>query len=157
MFKRIDRVVAAGSVAVLARFVDALPVTSVRAMPTRPSRTTASAGPLRGFILTGGGDHGWRANAPILRRILADTGRFDVRICESPAGLTSRTLADFDLLVDDYAGPSLETTTEDAIAGFVESGKGLVITHGALASSKKNPDFRRQEAAGPGCSQDMAG
>ena len=100
---------------------------------------TRAEGPLRVLILCGGADHGSRTNSPVLKRILTGTGRFDVRICESPAGLTSRTLADFDLLVDDHAGPSLGRATEDAIAGFVEAGKGLVITHGALASSKGIP------------------
>ncbi len=134
MFLWIDRVAVAGSIAVWL----VLSTLAERA-PAADSPPKGEAGPLRALILTGGGEHDWRANAPILRRILTDTARFDVRICESPAGLTSRALADFDLLVDDYSGPSLGTTTEDAIAGFVGSGKGLVITHGALASRKGIP------------------
>jgi len=133
VIKRIDRVVV-GSIATWL----VLSTLTVRA-PASDSPPKGEAGPLRVLLLTGGGENGWRANAPILRRILADTGRFDVRICETPAGLTSRVLADFDLVVDDYAGPALETTTEDAIAGFVGSGKGLIITHGALASLKESP------------------
>jgi type 1 glutamine amidotransferase len=95
----------------------------------------APAAPLRVLILSGGGDQGGRDTTPVLKRILADTGRFDVRICESPAGLSPRTLADFDLVVDDRAGSSPAGETEKAIAGFVESGKGLVITQAALGSS----------------------
>src|SRR6185312_9194004 len=86
--------------------------------------------PSRVLILTGGGDHDWRSTAPIIRRLLDETGRFDVRVCESPVGLTGSTLADFDLLIDDYAGPSLGIETERAIANFVESGKGLIVTQG---------------------------
>jgi type 1 glutamine amidotransferase len=91
--------------------------------------------PLRVLILSGGGEHGWQRTSPILKRILTDSGRFDVRICEIPAELSPRTLAGFDLLVDDDAGPSRGSDTERAIAGFVESGKGLMITHGALSSA----------------------
>jgi type 1 glutamine amidotransferase len=98
-----------------------------------------SATPLRALILTGGGEHVGRETTPVLRRILADTGRFDVRLCESTAGLSPRTLADFDLLVDDGAGTSPGSDTERAIAGFIESGKGLVVTHGALGSSAGMP------------------
>jgi type 1 glutamine amidotransferase len=90
---------------------------------------------LRVLILAGGNEHGGRRTSPILKRILADTGRFDVRVCEFPAELSPRTLADFDLLVADDAGPAPGSDTERAIAGFVESGKGLVITHGALSSA----------------------
>ncbi len=88
------------------------------------------------LIITGQGDHDWRATAPFLRRILNDTGRFDVRVCEAPAGLTAPTLAGFDVLVDDCAASASSSDTGKAIAGFVESGKGLVITHGALSFCK---------------------
>jgi type 1 glutamine amidotransferase len=94
-----------------------------------------TAVPLKVLILCGGGDHDWRTTAPVLRRILADSGRFDAHICESPIGLTARTLADFDVLVDDHAGPSLWSESDKAIASFVESGKGIVVTHGALRDS----------------------
>jgi type 1 glutamine amidotransferase len=94
---------------------------------------------MRVLIISAQGDHDWRATTPLLRRILAETGRFDVRVCESPAGLTARTLADFDVVVDNGALTSPGTDTERVIAGFVESGKGLVITHGALGSATGTP------------------
>jgi len=129
MYSRIDRAVTvAGTAACLLSFLLSGQAFADGSLPDRsPVR-------IRVLILAGGGDHDWRATAPILRRILADTGRFEVWICESPPGLTARTLADFDVLVDDYAGPSLGSDTDKAIAGFVESGKGLVVTHGALGS-----------------------
>jgi len=90
--------------------------------------------PLKVLIISGQGDHDWRATTPFMRRILDNMQRFTVRVCESPAGLTARTLADFDVLVDDYGGPALGNGTEQAIDDFVASGRGLVITHGALGS-----------------------
>ncbi len=89
--------------------------------------------PIRVAILTDGGDHDRRAISSTLRRILADTGRFDVRTFESPAGLSGRALADFDLVVDDV--PSLGSETEASIAAFVASGKGLLVTHRGLGLS----------------------
>lgn len=62
-----------------------------------------------------------------------DTGRFDVRVNESPAGLTARSLAGFDVVVDDYSGPRLGTEAGAALEKFVGAGKGFVVTHGALA------------------------
>src|SRR4029077_17469784 len=130
MFSRIHRGVTDGGMAIwLLSIILSGRASADGLLPNR------SAAPLRVLILSGGGDDDWRATAPILRRILADSGRFDVRICESPVGLTARTLADFDVLVDDYAGPLVENDTEKAIGSFVESGKGLVVPPGALRSS----------------------
>ncbi len=102
---------------------------------------------IRVLIITGQGDHDWRATVPFLRRILADTGRFDVRVCEAPTGLNSGTLAGFDVLVDDCAASAAKSDTGKAIAGFVESGKGMVITHGAVCCCKSihTPDGDGQQ------------
>ena len=97
-------------------------------------RSASGDNPVRVLIVSGGGEHDWRRTSPVLKRILAGTGRFDVRVCEVPVELSPRILADFDLLVEDAAGPAPGSDSERAIAGFVESGKGLVITHGALSS-----------------------
>ncbi|HEV3162913.1 MAG TPA: ThuA domain-containing protein [Isosphaeraceae bacterium] len=108
-----------------------------------------AAGKLRVLIITGQGDHDGRATSSYLRRILNDTGRFDVWVCEAAAGLTSRTLADYDVLVDDHEGAAPGGETEKAIAAFVESGKGLVVTHAALPYWMGQParDANRQHAA----------
>ncbi len=89
---------------------------------------------LRALILSGDGSHDWRTTTPFLKQLLLDSGRFEVRVSESPAGMTAKTLAGFDLVVDDYAGPRLGGEAEKALEGFVGAGKGLVVTHGGLAS-----------------------
>lgn len=90
--------------------------------------------PIRVLILSGQGRHDWRESTSFLQSILAARPLFDVRINESPRGLTPETLAEFDVLVDDYDGPRWGKSAEKAVEGFVRSGKGLVVTHGALAS-----------------------
>jgi type 1 glutamine amidotransferase len=84
-------------------------------------------GALRVLILSGRNNHDWRTTTPFLRKLLADTGRFDVRVCEEPAGLTSETLSAYDAMVVDYCGPRWGTTTEKAVESFVRSGKGRVF------------------------------
>lgn len=88
-------------------------------------------GTLKVLILSGHNNHDWRASTPYLRKLLVDTRRFDVRICEEPTGITHETLAPYDVIVVDYGGPRWGEVTEKAIESFVGSGKGMVAVHGA--------------------------
>jgi type 1 glutamine amidotransferase len=69
-----------------------------------------------------------------LKRILADSGRFDVRVCESPNGLSISALSPFDLVVV-ATGLARGSDTANAVAAFVEAGKGLLVTQGAFETS----------------------
>jgi type 1 glutamine amidotransferase len=86
---------------------------------------------LRVLLLSGRNNHDWRTTTPFLRQLLVDTGRFDVRVVEEPAGLTAETLAVYELVVSDYCGPRWGPSTEQALVDFVRAGKGLVAVHGA--------------------------
>ncbi len=88
-------------------------------------------GAIRVLIFSGFNNHDWRTTTPFLRKLLTDTGWFDVRVCENPEGTTAATLSPYDALVIDYCGPRWGKTTEEAVASFVRSGKGMVVVHGA--------------------------
>lgn len=88
-------------------------------------------GAIRVLILSGQNNHDWRTTTPCLRRLLLNTGRFDVRVNEEPTGMTAQTLAVYDVVVLDYNGPRWGPTAEAALSSFVRSGKGLVVVHGA--------------------------
>ena len=122
MASRIERIKKLCALAVGVLLV-ALPTWTVSAADSRP----------RVLILAGESESN-RATAPILRRILNDSGRFDVRVCESPAGLTPKTLDGFDLVVDG-GGFADDGPTARAVSGFVASGKGLVVTRGGPGGS----------------------
>ncbi|HVY71031.1 MAG TPA: ThuA domain-containing protein [Verrucomicrobiae bacterium] len=104
------------------------------------SQVRAGSSPLRVLILTGAGTHDWKITAPLLRQLLDDTGRFETRICETPAGISAPTLAPFDVVVDDYLGPRLGKDAEKAIEEFVKSGKGLIVLHSALMAFNDSKD-----------------
>ncbi len=129
MFTRIERAVTAGGIAVCVFAVGLWGQSTARGSVDQPA-----ADAVRVLIISGQGGHDWRSTTPFLRKVLANTGRFDVRVCEAPAGITAQSLEDFDVLVDDYAGPALGSDTEKAIVRFVKSGNGLVITRGAIGS-----------------------
>ncbi|NWG14334.1 MAG: ThuA domain-containing protein [Acidobacteria bacterium] len=85
------------------------------------------------LILTGESDypyHDWRSTTPFLRGLLEKTGRFDVKAAEEVRGLTSRSLARYQVLVLNYNGPRWGTETERAVEEFVREGKGMVALHG---------------------------
>jgi type 1 glutamine amidotransferase len=88
-------------------------------------------GKIRTLLLSGRNNHDWRSTTPFLRKLLVDSGRFDVRVVEEPAGITARTLAVYDLVVSDYCGPRWGADTEQALSEFVRGGKGYVAVHGA--------------------------
>jgi uncharacterized protein len=93
--------------------------------------TLFKPGAIRALILTGQNNHDWRATTPVLRTMLLNTGRFDVRVNEEPTGMTSATLAPYDVVILNYNGPRWGRTAEKALEDFVRSGKGLVGVHGA--------------------------
>ena len=102
-----------------------------RAQPL-PAALSARPAKLRALILSGEGEHDWRTTTPWLRQLLVDSGRFEVRVNEAPAGISATSLAGFDVVVDDYSGPRLGSEAEAALEAFVSAGKGLVVTCGGL-------------------------
>jgi type 1 glutamine amidotransferase len=91
------------------------------------------------LIITGQNGHDWRGTTPVLRKILEDTGRFEVRVTEEFRGAGAETLAPYDLVVLNYyerGRPELRwgERADLALADFVRSGKGLVIYHFAVAA-----------------------
>jgi hypothetical protein len=94
----------------------------------------AGAAPIRALIFSGSNNHDWRTTTPHLEHLLENTGRFEVRVVEEPAGTTSATLAGYDVLVLDYQGRRWGAGTEKAVEDFVRGGKGLVVVHAASYS-----------------------
>ena len=96
---------------------------------------------LQALIITGQNtaSHDWRATTPVLRKILEDTGRFDVRVTEEFRGAGAETLAPYDVVVVNYyesRKPALRwgERAEMAFENYVRGGKGLVIYHFSLAA-----------------------
>ncbi len=111
------------------------PQLTVRHAAAAPSASGPSAAtlPLQVLIVSGGGRRDWRGTALLLRQVLSDSG-FEVRVSETPAGISAMTLAPFDVVVDDYDGPAPGGSAEHVLDAFVAAGKGLVVTHAGLGA-----------------------
>lgn len=92
------------------------------------------------LIITGRHVHYWPDTTPVLRKVLEDTGLFEVRVTEEFRGATSRTLDEYDLLVVNYYDRRQAENlrwgeeTEKSFEDFVKSGKGLVMYHLSLGA-----------------------
>jgi phospholipase/lecithinase/hemolysin len=62
----------------------------------------AQAPKIQVLIITGQNGHDWRATTPVLRKMLEDTKRFEVRVIEEFRGGGPETLAPYDLVVLNY-------------------------------------------------------
>ncbi len=106
-------------------------MTSRREWLAQVSLPLFQRGKTRVLILSGRNNHDWRTTTPCIRKLLVESGRFDVRVNEEPAGMTAETLAAYQVVLLDYNGPRWGATAEQALEGFVRRGGGLVVVHGA--------------------------
>lgn len=108
----------------------------------------AKSARIQTLLITGQNRHDWRAVSPVLRQMLEDTGRFEVRISEEFRGATAETLLPYDLVVLNYDNKRLPElrwgeTAEKALADHVKRGKGLVIYHFSLAAFEGWTEFEK--------------
>ncbi len=124
-------------------------------LAARPSSAQAAAAApahkIRVLILTGSSDwsHPWQGTAPFMQGILNNTGRFDAKLEEEVAGITSATLANYDVLVDYYYGPRWPAVTEKAVEDFIRSGKGMVGSSRDHLWALLRPGRRKRHRASP--------
>jgi type 1 glutamine amidotransferase len=96
---------------------------------------------LQALIITGQNtaSHDWHGTTPVLRKLLEDSGRFEVRVTEEFRGAGPETLAPYDVVIVSYYDgrkPELRwgERADNALVNYVRSGKGLVIFHFATAA-----------------------
>ncbi|MDH7601477.1 MAG: ThuA domain-containing protein [Armatimonadota bacterium] len=85
------------------------------------------------LLLSGANNHDWKRSSPFLKRVLEESGKFEVTITESPSAVLedAQALADFDLIFSDYNGPDWSDLAKHNFEAAVASGTGLVVMHAA--------------------------
>jgi type 1 glutamine amidotransferase len=107
---------------------------------------------IQALIITGQNGHDWRATTPVLRKLLEDTGRFEVRETEEFRGASAETLAPYDVVILNYYDKRLPELrwgerAETALLNYVRNGKGLVIYHFSLAAFDGWKEFEKLSGA----------
>jgi predicted DNA-binding protein with PD1-like motif/type 1 glutamine amidotransferase len=110
----------------------------------------APAGPpkIQVLILTGQNGHNWKGTTPILRKILEDTNKFEVRVMEEVRGAGPETFAPYDLIVLNYferGRPELRwgDKTNAAFLDYLRAGKGVVVYHFSMAAFDGWTDYEK--------------
>jgi type 1 glutamine amidotransferase len=107
---------------------------------------------IQALIITGQNGHDWRGTTPVLRKILEDTGRFEVRVTEEFRGAGADTLAPYDVVILNYFDkkrPELRwgERAETAFLNYARSGKGVVVYHFATAAFEGWTEYEKLCAA----------
>lgn len=94
---------------------------------------------IQALIISGQNVHDWKGVTPVLRQVLEDTGRFEVRVMEEFRGAGPETLSPYDVVIINYFDrrrPELRwgERAEKALVDYVRSGKGLVMYHFSTAA-----------------------
>lgn len=113
------------------------------AIPLAPAQTKIQA-----LIITGQNGHDWRATTPVLRAVLEDTGRFEVRVTEEFRGAGPETLSPYDVVILNYYDKKQSELrwgehAETALTNYVRGGKGLLIYHFSMAAFDGWTDYEK--------------
>lgn len=120
-----------------------------------PTPLPPDTGRLQILIITGRNsfEHDWRGTTNAIRRMLEDSGRFEVRVIEDFRGADARTLEPYDAVIVNYLGrwnygdPTelrWGEAEERALFDYVRGGRGLVVYHAALIMGAPSwPEFER--------------
>ena len=84
--------------------------------------------------------HPWRKTTPFTRRVLEETGRFDVKVAEDTGIFEASTLGQYDVIILNYGFwrlPELSSRGRSGLLNFVKNGGGLVPLHFSCASFQK--------------------
>ena len=103
------------------------------------------------LIVTGQNGHNWKGTTPLLRKMLEDTEKFEVRVTEEFRGAGPETLAPYDLVVLNYferGRPELRwgERTDNAFLDFVRAGKGVVVYHFSMAAFDGWAEYEKMSA-----------
>jgi hypothetical protein len=125
-------------------------VSLASAQPPAPAPAPAAKPRIQVLIVTGQhfGGHDWRATTPAMRKMLEDTGLFEVRVIEEFRGGGPETLAPYDVVIVNYSDnrkPELRwgDRADNALLNFARGGKGVVLYHFGLAAFDGWTEFEK--------------
>ena len=104
------------------------------------------SGPVKVLLVTGVdyAGHHWKKTAPVVRDVLEQGHRLEVRIIEDPAFLAADVVFDYDVVLlhfKNYESLRNEQQIKQHLVDFVRRGGGLVAIHFACGAFEDWPQF----------------
>ncbi|MBI3470226.1 MAG: ThuA domain-containing protein [Candidatus Solibacter usitatus] len=90
----------------------------------------------KALIVDGQNNHKWQETTPVLKRLLEQTGLFEVAVATTPPKGADMSafhpdFKAFDVVVSNYNGDAWPAGTQAAFEAYVRGGGGLVVYHAA--------------------------
>ena len=118
---------------------------------------------LKALIVTGQGLHGWRDSSSDFQTLLEKSGRFEVKISQSPAPNAKSdnweswnpVFSDYDVVVLEYSGDEWPERLRTALQDFVHDGGGMFLAHSVVGAFDEWPEY--EDMIGIGWNRSSAG
>ena len=115
--------------------------------------TVSARKPIKTLLITGQNNHNWQVSHFVLKKILDNSGLFDVDFAISPEQGKDMSgfvldFSPYQLVVLDYNGDSWPEETNRRFLEYVQNGGGVVIYHAADNAFSKWPEFNKICALG---------
>jgi type 1 glutamine amidotransferase len=117
------------------------------------SLALGAEGTLKALIVDGQNGHNWKETTPVLKKVLEQTGMFQVDVATSPAKGQDMSgfkpdFAAYQVVVSNYQGDDWSDATKQSLVDYVKGGGGLVIFHFACAAFPKWKEYNEMIALG---------
>jgi uncharacterized protein len=114
----------------------------IMALTWAVSAAAADSDKIRVILIDGQNNHDWRSTTPWMKRVLDESGRFDVAVSsnlkpvDKPGKLADTVpfppdLSKYDVVLSNYNGAEWPKDFRAAVEDWLKAGKGLVIVHAA--------------------------
>ena len=108
---------------------------------------------LKALIIDGQNNHNWKGTTPVLKKLLEETGLFQVEVATTPGNKPpldgfKPDFAKYDVIVLNYNGAGWPQETEKAFVEYMRNGGGLVIYHAADNPFPKWTEFNEMIGVG---------
>jgi type 1 glutamine amidotransferase len=116
-------------------------------------QTASGADLLKVLIVDGQNNHEWQKTTPVLRKLLEETGRFQVEVATTAAKGVETSgfqpdFAKYDVVLSNYNGEPWPAATKAALEKYVRGGGGFVSYHAADNAFPEWKEYQEMIAVG---------
>src|SRR4051812_26027099 len=115
--------------------------------------SAAVAAPLKALIIDGQNNHDWRPTTPNIKKLLEETGLFQIDVATTPPKGGDFTafhpkFSDYAVVISNYNGDPWSDATKADFVSYVRGGGGFVSVHAADNSFPEWKEFNEMIGVG---------